>query len=92
MKTTTLKTETPRTLLDTQIEPFLKRLCDTGYAKRTIRKKRTVVRTFARWAKGKNIGTDDLDGSHVTAFLARLPRNRTYHVKLERAAMRDFLE
>jgi len=92
MKTTTLKTGMPRTLLDNQIEPFLKHLYDTGYAKHTIRKKRTVVRAFARWAKGKNIGTDDLDGSHVTAFLERVPRNRTYHVKLERAAMRVFLE
>jgi hypothetical protein len=34
-------------LLDDQIEPFLQHLRDTGYAERSLRKKRTVARAFA---------------------------------------------
>ena len=44
-------------LLDDQIEPFLQHLRDAGYAERTLRKKRTVARAFARWAHGKGIAT-----------------------------------
>ena len=59
------KTGRPRRLLDDQIEPFLKQLRDAGYAERTLRKKRTVARAFARWAKTKQIATRDLnDESH----------------------------
>ena len=61
-------------LLDDQIEPFLQHLRDAGYAERTLRKKRTVARAFARWAKRKGIATIDLNDGHVAAFVARLPR------------------
>ena len=48
-------------LLDDQIEPFLQHLRSAGYAERTLRKKRTVARSFARWARGKGIATIDLN-------------------------------
>jgi hypothetical protein len=49
-------------------------LRDAAYAERTLRKKRTVARAFARWAHGKGIATIDLNDGHVDAFVLRLPR------------------
>ena len=66
-------------LLDDQIEPFLQHLRDAGYAERTLRKKRTVARAFARWAKRKRIATVDLNDGHVAAFVARSPRRGKSH-------------
>lgn len=60
-------------LLDDQIEPFLQHLGDAGYAERTLRKKRTVARAFARWATRKGIATIDLTDGHADAFVLRLP-------------------
>jgi site-specific recombinase XerD len=81
----------PQRLLDDQIEPFLKQLQNAGYAQRTLRKKRTVARAFARWAKSKRIVTRDLNSRHVAAFVARSPRRRKAHVQFELAVMRLFL-
>jgi site-specific recombinase XerD len=91
---TTLKLEDgkPGNLLDDHIEPFLKHLRAAGYADRTLRKKRTVVRAFARWTIRKQISVDDLDDSHLAAFVARSPQRRKAHVKFELAVMRLLLE
>ena len=78
-------------LLDDQIEPFLQHLRDDGYAERTIRKKRTIARAFARWAKRKGIATIELNDGHVDAFVRRLPRGEKPRLKLELAAVRLFL-
>jgi len=78
-------------LLDDQIELFLQHLRDAGYAERTVRKKRTVARAFARWAKRKGIPTIDLNDSHVDAFVRRLPRGDKSRLKFELAAVRLFL-
>jgi len=78
-------------LLDDQIEPFLQHLRDAGYAERTIRKKRTIARAFARWAKRKGIATIDLNDGHVDAFVRRLPRGGKPRLKFELAAVRLFL-
>ena len=80
-----------RRLLDNQIEPFLQYLRDAGYAERTLRKKRTVVRAFARWAKRKGIVTFDLNDSHVDTFVQRLRREAKSRRKFELAAVRLFL-
>jgi len=77
-------------LLDGQIEPFLQHLRDAGYAERTLRKKRTVAKAFARWVKQKEITTDDFNRSHIAAFVARSPRRGKAHVKFELAVMRLF--
>lgn len=79
-------------LLDKQIEPFLNHLRSAGYAQRTLRKKRTVARAFARWTKRKQIAFNDLSDGHIAAFVARSPRNRKAHVKAELAAMRLLIE
>ena len=81
----------PQSLLDHQIEPFLQQLRNAGYAERTLRKKRTVAKAFARWAKWKVINTADLDRSHIAAFVARSPRKRKAHVNFELSVMRLFV-
>jgi integrase/recombinase XerD len=63
-----------------------------GYAERTLRKKRTVAKAFARWAKRKGIAPDDLNCSHMDAFVERSPRKRKAHAKAELAVMRLFFE
>jgi integrase/recombinase XerD len=78
-------------LLDDQIEPFLQHLRDTGYAERSLRKKRTVARAFARWAKRKGIATVDLNDGHVDAFVLRLPRGGQSRLKFELGGVRLFL-
>ena len=78
-------------LLDDQIELFLQHLRDAGYAERTLRKKRTIARAFARWAKQKGIATVDLNDGHVDAFVLRLPRTGKARLKFELAAVRMFL-
>ncbi len=80
----------PHDLLENHIEPFLKELRAAGYAERTLRKKRSVVRSFIRWTKRKRITADDLGDYHVAAFLARSPRRRKAHVKFQRAVLRLF--
>src|SRR6202045_1944516 len=92
MTTPTLENGTPERLLDDHIEPFLKHLRVAGYAERTLRKKLTVARAFARWMRRKQIAMDDLDDSHLAAFVARSPRRPMAHVKFERAVMRLLFE
>jgi integrase/recombinase XerD len=78
-------------LLDDQIEPFLQHLRDAGYAERTLRKKRTVAKAFARWARRKGLAANDLNDGHVHAFAQRLPRGDQSRLKFEFAAVRLFL-
>jgi integrase/recombinase XerD len=92
MTTPTLEGRSPGSLLDDHIEPFLKHLRAAGYAERTLRKKRTVAKAFARWARRKQIAGNDLNDGHIAAFASRSPRNRKAHVKFELAAMRLFFE
>ena len=92
MTTPTLGDGTSERLLDDHIEPFLKHLRVAGYAERTLRKKRTVARAFARWIRRKQIAVDELNDNHLAAFVARSPRRRMAHVKFERAAMRLLFE
>jgi integrase/recombinase XerD len=92
MTTPTAKAGTTENLLDDQIEPFLKHLRAAGYAQRTLRKKRTVARAFARWTRRRQIAIDDLNDGHIAAFVARSPRNRKAHVKVERAVLQFWFE
>ena len=92
MTTPTAKAGTTENLLDDQIEPFLKHLRAAGYAQRTLRKKRTVARAFARWMRRRQIAIDDLNDGHIAAFVARSPRNRKAHAKVERAVLRLWFE
>jgi hypothetical protein len=92
MTTPTLEAGTSENLLDNQIEPFLEHLRTTGYAQRTLCKKRTVARAFARWTRRRQIALKDLNDGHIAAFVSRCPRNRKAHVKAELAVMRLLFE
>jgi len=92
MKTATFKDGRLQSLPENHhIEPFLNHLRAAGYAERTLRKKRSVTRALARWMKRKRITADDLNESHIDAFVARSPRRRKDHAKFELAVMRLFL-
>jgi integrase/recombinase XerD len=92
MTTTPLEDGSCNKLLDDHIEPFLEHLRVAGYAERTLCKKRAVARAFARWTKRKQIAVDELNDSHVAAFVARSPRRRKARVKFELAIMRLLFE
>lgn len=77
-------------LPDDRIEPFLQHLCCAGYAARTLPKKRTVLRAFARWAERKGIAACDLSDAHLDALAARPPRKGKSPVKFELAVVRLF--
>ena len=72
MTTPTLEGGTPERLLDDHIEPFLKYLRAAGYAERTLRKKRTVAKAFARWTRPKQIAGNDLNDGHITGVRGTL--------------------
>src|ERR1051325_4005330 len=91
MTTLTSEEGTSEDLLDDRIGPFLQQLRDSGYAERTLRKKRTVARAFARWAKRKGIVTIDLNDGHVDAFVRRLHRGEESRLMFELAGLRLFL-
>lgn len=63
-------------LSDTHIACFLKDLDVAGYAKRTCRKKHSVAKAFARWMQGGQIALQELNESHVTAFVIEKPKPR----------------
>jgi len=92
MTTPTVEAGTTENLLDDQIEPFLKHLRAAGYAQRTLRKKRTVARAFARWTRRRQITMDHLNDGDIAAFVARSPRSRKAHVKAEPAVLRLWFE
>jgi site-specific recombinase XerD len=74
------------------VNSFLAHLRSKGYAKRTLRKKRSVTTCFVRWATGKQIGLQDLDESHLTAFMHRSDQRTKARVKFELAALQPFLK
>ncbi len=71
-----MNTTTPATVqehepggpLDGAIASFLKQLQTAGYAKESLRNKRTVVRTFADWLRRRHITVHAINESHVAAF------------------------
>lgn len=91
MNTATFQDGILQSLPENYIEHFLNYLRAAGYAERTLRKKRSVTTALARWMKRKRIPADDLDESHIDAFVARSPRRRKEHVKRERAVIRLLL-
>jgi site-specific recombinase XerD len=79
-------------LLETHLEPFVAFLRAAGYANRTIGKKRAVAATFARWTRERQIAPDDLNQSHVMAYVERLPHPKKARVSFELAALRLVLK
>jgi site-specific recombinase XerD len=78
--------------LDIHIEPFLEHLHLAGYAKRTLRKKRSIVRAFARWTCRIRISKGDLNDSHLTAFVKRSPGRCKDRIRFELAIVRQFMD
>src|SRR3989442_1394342 len=70
---------TPDNLFDGHIEPFLKHLRAAGYAERTLRKKRTVARAFARWMKRKQTIPDYAASVSIDKKAGRLEVSSTRH-------------
>lgn len=81
-----------RWLCDIHINSFLTHLRAQGYAERTLRKKRSVATSFARWTVEKHLAVDDLNESHIVAFEKRLPPIPTARANFEMAALRPFLK
>jgi site-specific recombinase XerD len=81
----------PLHLLDTHVESFLRHLRAAGYAERTLRKKRSIAASFARWTRRAQVAVEQLDESHITAFVERSPRRRKTRMRFELAALRPFL-
>jgi site-specific recombinase XerD len=74
------------------VESFFTRLREEGYAKKTLRKKRPVVRSFAEWMSREGVTVEDLDESYVARFLGRGRRRRCrYRRGLERGTLRLLL-
>ncbi|MBI4591046.1 MAG: tyrosine-type recombinase/integrase [Candidatus Rokubacteria bacterium] len=78
-------------LLDTHVGSFLTHLRAAGYADRTLRKKRSIALSFARWTRRTKVTVEDLNESHAVAFLRRGPRRRKAQAALESATVRLFL-
>jgi site-specific recombinase XerD len=94
MKTDVFRTTKEGSLLalhSVHIEPFLKHLMTVGYARRTLRKKRSDVRSFAQWTNIQQIPVDDLNDSHIAAFVESLPRGRWTKPRIE-ATLRPFIK
>jgi len=82
----------PVGLLDTHVESFLRHLRAAGYAERTLSKKRSIVASFLRWTRFKQVLLEDLNESHLAAFVKRSPRRRKGRATFELAALRLFLK
>ena len=81
----------PLGLLETHVESFLGQLRASGYAARTLRKKRWITTSFVRWTRRKRLAVQDLNESHVTAFVKRSPRRRKARVAFKLSVLRPFL-
>jgi integrase/recombinase XerD len=78
--------------LDGAIASFLKQLQTVGYAKESVRNKRTVVRRFADWLQRRRITFDAINESHVAVFLKRTPGTLPSRLKYKHAALSGFLK
>ena len=79
-------------LCNIHVNSFLAYLRDQGYAERTLRKKRSVAASFARWTVRNQLAVNDLNESHLSAFVKYPPFKRKARVKFEMAALRPFLK
>ena len=82
----------PVGLCETHVESFLLHLRATGYAERTVRKKRCVAVSFAEWTQRERVRIEDLNDSHVSAFLKFLAQRQETRVSFSLAVLRLFME
>jgi len=92
MKTTdTIEDGVFEGLSDRHIEAFLEQLRAARYAEVTLRKKRWILITFARWMKSKNIVLAHLDEPAIAAFVKRSIGAPAARVQFEFAVLRLLL-
>ena len=77
--------------LDFHVESFLKQLRASGYASRTLRRKRWIATIFVRWTRRKQLAIRDLNEANIAAFLKRSPRRRKARAAFELSVLRPFL-
>jgi len=74
------------------LEGFLEHLRAAGYTSRTLRKKRTVVAGFARWAMRRGIQVGELDESHLAKYTGRWRGKRNDRAEWELATLPQVLK
>ena len=77
--------------LDDAIASFVNELHTAGYAKESVRNKRSVVRRFAAWLRRAHLTVDAIDESHVAAFLHQPPGTVPARLKYKHAALAGFV-
>ncbi len=95
MKTaiTSLSSSPPnKKLIDSLANSFLTDLRAHGYAERTLRKKKSVVASFLRWTMEKQFTVDELNESHLSAFMDRLPQRQKTRIQFEMSALKPFIK
>jgi len=88
-----LSSNSPNMVLSNSLEnSFLAYLRTRGYAERTLRKKKSVVSSFLRWTMEKHFTVDELNESHLSAFVNRVPQRKETRIKFEMSALKPFLK
>jgi site-specific recombinase XerD len=82
----------PLGLCDAHVDAFVKSLSGSGYAALTVRTKRQIVVSFARWTRQRQIAVADLDESHVATFLDQARRRSKSRDAVKRSALRLLLK
>lgn len=88
----TLEEHAPGGLLDGAIASFLEQLQTAGYVTKSLRDKRSVVRTFADWLRRRHIAVEAIDESQIAAFLKRTSGTLPRRLKYKHAALSGFLK
>jgi site-specific recombinase XerD len=82
----------PVGLLGAHVDAFVARLFDLGYAPLTVRIRRQIAVSFARWTRRRQLAVAHLDESHVAAFIREAPRRSRSREGARRSALRLLLE
>lgn len=77
---------------DNLTNSFLASLRTLGYAERTLCNKKIVISLFLRWTMEKQFTVDELNESHLFAFVDRSPQRQKTRIKFEMSALRPFLK
>lgn len=87
-----LSSSTTTELSDNLTNSFLTYLRTRGYAERTLCKKKSVVASFLRWTMEKQFTVNELNESHLYAYVNRLPQRQKTRIKFEMSALKPFLK
>lgn len=79
-------------LLGAHVDAFVAHLCGLGYAALTVRTRRQIAASFARWTRQRQLAVAHLDESQVAAFLRKAPRRSRSREGAIRSTLRLFLE